>query len=181
MRSINGNRTRTLIAALLLSSILFGCSPSESDEADTTPVMAFNSARLRLVAGSDTIPVVAELAERKEQRSLGLMERRHLADSAGMLFIYDSTQAGSPGFWMYRTRIPLDIAFVDSLGVIRTIRHMVPCPATLMEGCPSYPAGAPYRAALEMNAGYFVRHKLDVGGKILLADTSRRIGQPAAR
>ena len=178
MRLINGDRRTTLIAALLL---LLGCNSSESDEADTTPVMAFNSARLRLVAGSDTIPVVAELAERKEQRTLGLMERRHLPDTAGMLFIYDSTQSGSPGFWMYRTRIPLDIAFVDSLGVIRSISHMVPCPATLMEGCPSYPAGAPYRAALEMNAGYFARHKLDVGGKILLADTSRRVGQPVAR
>jgi uncharacterized protein len=181
MTSINGNRTSALLATLLLSSILFGCSSSDSDEADTTPVMAFNSARLRLVAGSDTIPVVAELAERKEQRSLGLMERRHLPDTAGMLFIYDSTQSGSPGFWMYRTRIPLDIAFVDSLGVIRSIQHMVPCPATLMEGCPSYPSSAPYRAALEMNAGYFVRHKLDIGSKVLLADTSRRVGQPPAR
>jgi len=169
------------LTKLLLSSIVLGCTSSESDEADTTPVMAFSSARLRLVAGSDTIPIVAELAERKEQRTLGLMERRHLPDTAGMLFIYDSTQAASPGFWMYRTRIPLDIAFVDSLGVIRSIEHMVPCPATLMEGCPSYPAGAPYRAALEMNAGYFTRHKLDVGSKILLADTSHRIGQPAAR
>ena len=94
---------------------------------------------------------------------------------------YDSTQSASPGFWMYRTRISLDIAFVDSLGVIRSISHMVPCPATLMEGCPSYPAGAPYRAALEMNAGYFARHKLDVGSKIVLEDMSQRIGQPAGR
>jgi hypothetical protein len=31
---------------------------------------------------------------------------------AGMLFVYDSTQPGNAGFWMYRTRIPLDIAFV---------------------------------------------------------------------
>jgi hypothetical protein len=169
------------LTKLLFSSILLGCTSSESDEADTAPVMAFNSARLRLVAGSDTIPIVAELAERKEQRTLGLMERRHLPDTAGMLFIYDSTQAASPGFWMYRTRIPLDIAFVDSLGVIRSIKHMVPCPATLMEGCPSYPADAPFRAALEVNPGYFARHKLDIGSTIVLADTSQRVVQPAGR
>src|SRR5262245_5855008 len=182
MRTNNTPRTHTLVAALLLSSALFGCRSSESDEADTTaPVMTFNAARLRLVSGRDTIPVVAQLAERPDQRTMGLMERRHLADTAGMLFIYDSTQPDTSAFWMYRTRIPLDIAFVDSLGVIRSIRHMVPCPATLMEGCPSYPAGAPYRAALEMNAGYFARHKLDVGSKILLEDTSQRIGRPAAR
>src|SRR5262245_4193321 len=181
MRSINALRTRTLIAALLFSSVLIGCRSSESDEADTAaPVMAFNSARLRLVSGgSDTIPVVAQLAERADQRTMGLMERRHLADTAGMLFIYDATQPDSSAFWMYRTRIPLDIAFVDSAGVIRSIRHMVPCPATLIEGCPSYPAGAAYRAALEVNAGYFARHKIDVGSKILLADTAQRAGQPA--
>jgi len=28
-----------------------------------------------------------------------------------MLFVYDSTQPPDAGFWMYRTRIPLDIAF----------------------------------------------------------------------
>jgi len=180
MRSINTPRTRTLISALLFSSALIGCRSSQSDEADTmAPVMAFNAARLRLVSGSDTIPVVAQLAEREEQRTMGLMERRHLADTAGMLFIYDSTQPDSSAFWMYRTRIPLDIAFADSAGVIRSIRHMVPCPAALIEGCPSYPAGAAYRAALEVNAGYFARHKIDVGSKILLADTAQRAGQPA--
>jgi len=182
MRSINAPGTRTLIAVLLLSAALFGCRSSESDETDTTaPVMAFNSARLRLVSSSDTIPVLAQLAERADQRTMGLMERRHLADTAGMLFIYDSTQPDSSAFWMYRTRIPLDIAFVDSAGVIRSIRHMVPCPAALIEGCPSYPAGAAYRAALEVNAGYFARHKVDVGSKILLADTAQRVSQPAAR
>jgi hypothetical protein len=179
MRSINAPRTRALVAALILTSAVFGCRPSESDETDTAaPVMAFNAARLRLVSGSDTIPVVAQLAEREEQRTMGLMERRHLADTAGMLFIYDATQPDSSAFWMYRTRIPLDIAFVDSAGVIRSIRHMVPCPSTLIEGCPSYPAGAPFRVALEVNAGYFARHKIDVGSKIVLADTAQRVGQP---
>lgn len=166
------------LAQLLVLPIVFACSSSESSDTDTTPLMSLSSARLRLVAGSDTIPLVAELADHQEQRSLGLMERRHLGDSAGMLFIYDATQPDSSAFWMYRTRIPLDIAFVDSAGVIRSIRHMVPCPATLMEGCPSYPSGVPYRAALEVNAGYFARHKLDVGSKIVLADTSQRVGKP---
>jgi len=180
MRSIDAPRTPALIAALLLSSALVGCRTSESDEADTSaPVMAFNAARLRLVSGSDTIPVVAQLAESADQKTMGLMERRHLPDTAGMLFIYASTQPDSSAFWMYRTRIPLDIAFVDSAGVIRSIRHMVPCPATLIEGCPSYPAGAAFRVALEVNAGYFARHKIDVGSKIVLADTAQRVGQPA--
>lgn len=75
---------------------------------------------------------------------------------------------------MFRTRIPLDIAFVDSLGTVRAVQHMVPCPSTLAQGCPTYEPGAPYRAALEVNAGYLARHGIGVGSRIVLADTSAR-------
>ena len=108
---------------------------------------------------------------------MGLMERRQLADSAGMLFIYPSDQPATSGFWMFRTRIPLDIAFVDSTGVIRAVRNMVPCTAELAQGCPTYEPGAAYRAALEVNPGYLQRHKLGVGSTIILADTSRRVAR----
>ena len=107
------------------------------------------------------------------------MERHHLADTAGMLFIYPSEQPASAAFWMFRTRIPLDIAFVDSLGAIRAILHMVPCTASFAETCPTYPPGVPYRAALEVNPGYFARNKLVLGGRIILGDTSRRLQKGA--
>ena len=102
------------------------------------------------------------------------MERRVLADSAGMLFLYPTVQPETSAFWMFRTRIPLDIAFVDSTGVIRSIRTMQPCQSTLIEGCPSYQAGAAYRAALEVNAGFFGRRKVNVGDRLFLEDTSVR-------
>jgi uncharacterized membrane protein (UPF0127 family) len=128
---------------------------------------------MRLLAGKDTVRLLAELAESPDQQSLGLMERHHLADTAGMLFIYQSEQPESAAFWMFRTRIPLDIAFVDSLGVIRAIQHMVPCPSDFAQACPTYPPRVPYRAALEANAGYFTRNKLAIGGRIVLGDTLR--------
>jgi hypothetical protein len=101
---------------------------------------------------------------------MGLMERRHLADDAGMLFVYDSTQPPDAGFWMYRTRIPLDIAFADSTGVIRSMRAMVPCPTEVAQGCPSYTPDVRYQYALEVNAGYFARHGIVVGNSLLLND-----------
>lgn len=135
--------------------------------------MAFDSATIRLV-GRDTNRLETELAESEAQHTMGLMERRSLAPNGGMLFIYPSTQPDSSAFWMYRTRIPLDIAFIDSAGTIRTILTMQPCPSELAQGCPSYPANAPYIAALETNAGYFAAHALRVGDRVLLSDTSSR-------
>jgi uncharacterized membrane protein (UPF0127 family) len=81
---------------------------------------------------------------------------------------------------MFRTRLPLDIAFIDSLGVIRTIKTMAPCPSTMPQGCPNYSADARYRAALEVNAGYFARNGIRVGDRVLLQDTilRRRASRP---
>ena len=113
---------------------------------------------MRLVAGADTIHLRVELATTSQEQTLGLMERRQLADSAGMLFVYSAEQPATAGFWMFRTRIPLDIAFIDSLGTIVAVRHMVPCTSTLAEGCPWYAPDVPYRAALEVGAGYLAQH-----------------------
>lgn len=110
-----------------------------------------------------------EVARTAAQRSRGLMERDSLAEDAGMLFVYPEEQPATSAYWMYRTRIALDIAFVDSRGVIRSLRTMSPCRATQSSQCPVYPAGAPFRAALEANAGYFERHGISEGDRVDLA------------
>lgn len=137
--------------------------------------MSFDSATLSLVSGRDTVRLSVELAVTPEQKTMGLMERRHLAENAGMLFVYDSTQPPDAGFWMFRTRIPLDIAFLDSLGVVRATRTMVPCETILAQGCPTYAPGVPYRYALEVNSGYFERHGITVGSAALLPKVPRAI------
>ncbi|CAO1667733.1 MULTISPECIES: DUF192 domain-containing protein [Salinicola] len=110
-----------------------------------------------------------EVARTASERARGLMERESLAENAGMLFLYDREQPGSNAYWMYKTRIPLDIAFIGGDGVIRSLRTMPPCHATSSRDCPVYPAGAPFWAALEANAGYFDAHDLAVGDRVDLS------------
>jgi uncharacterized protein len=172
-------------AALLLRAgvavavaLLTACGKAADSRAPTNEeygaVLHFDTATVRLASAADTHRITVELAENPEQQALGLMERRTLAQDAGMLFLYATAQSESSAFWMFRTRIPLDIAFVDSAGLIRTIRSMEPCTSELAQACPSYPAGAPYRAALEVNRGWFAARRIGVGARLFLEDTSRR-------
>ncbi|HEY4132432.1 MAG TPA: DUF192 domain-containing protein [Gemmatimonadaceae bacterium] len=175
---MNWIRRATLSIACLTVALFAACtSHADSDDTDRyAGIMAFDTATIRLIGQSsrDTTSVVAELAESEPQQTMGLMERRSLAPNAGMLFLYPKLQPDTSAFWMFRTRIPLDIAFVDSTGVIRTVLTMQPCASPLVQGCPDYPANAKYLAALEVNAGFFARQHLGVGDRLMLGDTTSR-------
>jgi uncharacterized membrane protein (UPF0127 family) len=134
-------------------------------------LIAFDTAHIRVLSRTDTTSLTVELARSTDQQTMGLMERQELAPDAGMLFLYASMQPESSAFWMFRTRIPLDIAFIDSVGVIRSLHTMAPCTSVLAAGCPSYAAGARYVAALEVNAGWFAHKQIQVGDRVLLQDT----------
>lgn len=165
-------RARPALAAALLT---LAC-PADRPPPDPpdTPLLTLSTTTLRLATQRDTLALSLELALSLDEQRLGLMERHHLAPNAGMLFVYDSTQPGTAGFWMYRTRIPLDIAFLDSRGTVRSIRSMVPCPTTLLEGCPAYTPDVPYRYALEVNAGFFRAHGVDTGAVLFVRDLPKR-------
>jgi uncharacterized membrane protein (UPF0127 family) len=144
-----------------------GCGGG-AEQTDYGGVVQFDTATIRILTPHDSIPLRVEIASSAEQRTMGLMERRVLPESAGMIFLYPSDQPATAGFWMFRTRIPLDIAFLDSAGAVVAIRTMPSCSAELAAGCPSYSPDVPYRAALEVNAGYFQRHGVSLGSVVTL-------------
>ena len=169
---------RSIVGSLLLCVTVLalpGCGDSPEPAAADEHFLVLDSATVRLATNRDTVMLALELAIDTDQQRLGLMERRHLPERAGMLFVYDSVQPPDAGFWMYRTRIPLDIAFLDSDGVIRSTRAMVPCTATIPQGCPTYAPETPYRYALEVNAGTLKRWNAEIGvTRLLVRDLPSR-------
>lgn len=145
-----------IIAACLLLPILAGCAHSNEQTVHSEQACLSND--------SQTIGIDIEVARSPEQRRQGLMGRQALEETAGMLFVYSDTRPPSHSFWMQNTLIPLDIAFIDESGTIRAINTMEPCLNEVLR-CPTYPAGASFRLALEMNKGYFSENSIAVGDR----------------
>ena len=105
--------------------------------------------------GDKTLTYRVEIADDNESRMRGLMEREHLDDDAGMLFIFDEEEKLS--FWMKNTRIPLDILFFDSDGKFVSGQSMQPCTE---DPCPTYASEDKARYALEVNVGTLGEHAI---------------------
>jgi hypothetical protein len=144
-----------------------GPSPAAVVNPPATAV-SFDTATLTFVTESDTIAMPVEIAESADQRAYGLMDRDELHPDAGMIFLYDQMQHEDTGFWMYLTRFPLDIAFLDGAGRIQAVRRMMPCASTDAAQCVGYSAGVPYFGAVEANRGYFARKGIGVGDRVVL-------------
>jgi len=100
----------------------------------------------------------AELARTEEEKRTGLMERRRLADNAGMLFVYE--REGLWAMWMKNTYIPLSVAFIASDGTIINIEDMEP----LTED--THQSAAPAKYALEVNRGWFAKRGIGPGDRV---------------
>jgi uncharacterized membrane protein (UPF0127 family) len=100
----------------------------------------------------------AEVANTPESRMKGLMFRKTLGTSDGMLFVFDEPQRQC--MWMRNTYVPLSVAFIDANGAILNVEDMEPLTET------SHCAAGPAKFALEMNKGWFASRGLKVGMRI---------------
>ena len=115
-------------------------------------------------AGGDLLSWCLLLAQRAEQRARGLMQVTDLQGYSGMAFRYDTDSTN--GFYMRNTPTPLSIAWIDVAGGVVSMTDMAPCPD--QEGCPTYPAGGPYRTAIEVFQGDLDELGITDGARVLV-------------
>jgi len=106
------------------------------------------------------ISLKVEIADNDEERMKGLMFRKTMGINVGMLFVFDQDTFNP--FWMKNTPLPLDILFISSdKRIVAIAEKTVPFSEKLIE------SGAYYRFALELNAGFVAKHKIQKGDKII--------------
>ena len=112
---------------------------------------------LRWPAGSARFSV--EIADDLEERAQGLMGRKTMASSAGMLFVYEKPVQAR--FWMKNTLLPLDMVFADATGTVTAVHsNAIPLDETSIDGGP----GVQY--VLEINGGLATRMGIAPGAEL---------------
>ena len=104
---------------------------------------------------------IVEIADTDEKRSLGLMNRKHMADNRWMLFIFK--EAKKHIFWMKNTLIPLDIIRIDSGLNIVDIQTAYPCNS---ETCEIYTPKWDANYVLELNASTAKKYNIKLWDKL---------------
>jgi uncharacterized membrane protein (UPF0127 family) len=107
-----------------------------------------------------SVTVEAEVADEIDERTIGLMGRKELAEGKGMLFVFREPQAMN--FWMRDTLVPLSIAYINAAGVIREIHELKPLDETAARS-----AFRDLLYALEVPQGWFQKNKILPGYRIL--------------
>lgn len=167
-----------LLTAVFLVGAL-GCRRPEAAPVNAPPAAAATG-EVQIASAADTFVLRVEIADTPRRRRAGLSRRADLPEDAGMIFLFGREQPPGSGFWMYRTHIPLSVAYLDARGVIRAIREMEPCESRIPLFCPVYRAGVPYHAALEVNRGYLARRGIGVGDRVTLRRDRRRAAPAGA-
>jgi uncharacterized membrane protein (UPF0127 family) len=145
---------RVLRRAVLAALLYFGAGFGDEIRAEAPATQP-----LTFITEAGRKPISVEVADSDEERGMGLMFRRSLADDAGMIFIYP--QDGPISMWMKNTYIPLDMFFVRSDGTIHHIeQHTQPFSEETIS------SRGTVRAVIEMKAGSATRLGIKIGDKV---------------
>ena len=117
------------------------------------------------VSFPDGATIRAEVAMNILDQARGLMFREELLPGAGMLFVF--LEEGERSFWMHRTKIPLDIIWLNAnREIVEISADTPPCPSETRDDCPNYGGHAPAQFVLEIAAGQAAAHGLKLGDRL---------------
>ena len=152
------------IALLIFACILVfqACREETKTVVKTEPITFNKEGTLKIIKNeADTVITLMdiEIAESEYETQTGLMYRKSMEDTQGMLFIFPDDRMHS--FYMKNTEIPLDIIFIKADSTI----------ASIQENARPYDESGlsskvPVRYVLEVNAGLAKKWSLEVGDKI---------------
>ena len=140
----------------LIAIVLLGLSVSWTAFSQTSDAPQLDLPRIKLSAGMHLIDT--QVARTNAQRQTGLMHRPSMAQTEGMLFVFD--EPATQCFWMKNTRLPLTAAFVADDGRIVNLADMKP------QTTDSHCSTQPVRYVLEMNQGWFNKKGIKAGFKL---------------
>ncbi len=116
--------------------------------------------RLEIETDSGNHVFQVELALTGNQRAVGLMNRAHMDQDAGMLFRFDRPQRVQ--MWMKNTLIALDMIFIRADGTVANIhKNAVPHSLKIIQ------ASEPVLYVLELNGGMADRIGLRPGHRVI--------------
>ena len=108
----------------------------------------------------EKVNICVELAISQREKSKGLMYRKDLSNSDGMLFIWKNE--GKRCMWMKNTYIPLDLGFFGEDMTLIEVKEL--SPRSLDSVCSSEPA----KYAIELSKGWFSSHNIKNNSKLVL-------------
>jgi uncharacterized membrane protein (UPF0127 family) len=149
--------TRSLSITALLCSILLtfiGCSAGAGD--DDSRAQHLPTVQMQIGTKNFTL----EVADTEQAQQTGLMFRDSMPADHGMIFMFDRAEV--QGFWMKNTRIPLDIIYVGSDGVVVAVKSMQPFDLR------STSSDKPAQYAIELNQGAAAACGVKKGDKLVI-------------
>lgn len=145
---------RLLLAVVLAPALaLSGCGSNSNvtDEIGITIVTFPNGAKINAETMRDDIELIK-----------GMMFRESMPANRGMLFVHPEENIFH--YWMYQTKIPLDIIWMDhDRRIVEMSLDTPPCKATAAKECTNYGGNYKSKYALEVNAGIAKKNGLKVG------------------
>jgi uncharacterized membrane protein (UPF0127 family) len=160
---------------VLVFSNVCGCREEKQEKVHTTTLDPRNEAQFEKEAeltfykknGKKIITIDIEIPETLREMTTGLMYRRTMAETEGMLFAHNKSKARF--FWMKNTYIPLDMIFANEMMQIIEIKKKA---TPLSEELIPVPKEAQY--TIEVNAGFCDTYGITAGDKILIRSLQSR-------